>query len=63
MAKTVSDTLREVLAQVVREAIGNLGGDEPQERKRGALSGGKGLLAGAAGDEGRRRAAQRRLAR
>jgi uncharacterized membrane protein len=47
MAKAVSDTLQETLARVVREAIGNLGGDEPQKAKKGPLSGGKGLLAGA----------------
>ncbi len=44
--KTVSDTLQETLAQVVREAIGNIGGDEPQKAKKGALGGGKGLFAG-----------------
>jgi uncharacterized membrane protein len=43
--KTISDTLRETLAQVATEAIGNIGGDEPQKPKRG-LSSGKGLLAG-----------------
>ena len=45
--KTVSDTLQETLAQVVREAIGSIGGDEPQKAKKGAPRGGKGLLAGA----------------
>jgi uncharacterized membrane protein len=45
MAKTISDTLRETLAQVAREAIGNIGGEEPQKAK-GGLSSGKGLLAG-----------------
>ena len=45
--KTVSDTLQETLAQVVREAIGNIGGEEPQKAKKGALRGGKGLFAGA----------------
>ena len=45
--KTVSDTLQETLAQVVREAIGNIGGAEPQKAKKGALRGGKGLFAGA----------------
>ena len=45
--KTVSDTLQETLAQVAREAISNFGGDEPQKGKKGALGGGKGLLAGA----------------
>jgi uncharacterized membrane protein len=44
--KTVSDTLQETLAQVVREAIGNIG-EEPQKAKKGALRGGKGLFAGA----------------
>jgi uncharacterized membrane protein len=47
MAKTVSDTLQETLARVVREAIGEIGGEEPQKPKKGALSGGKGVLAGA----------------
>jgi len=46
MAKTMSDTLRETLTQVAREAIGNIGGEEPQKPK-GGLSSGKGLLAGA----------------
>src|SRR5687768_3187740 len=45
--KTVSDTLQETLAQVVREAIGNIGGEEPKKAKKGALGGGKGLVAGA----------------
>jgi uncharacterized membrane protein len=45
MAKTMSDTLRETLTQVAREAIGNIGGEEPQKPK-GGLSSGKGLLAG-----------------
>src|SRR5829696_7760919 len=46
MAKqTISDTLRETLAQVAQEAIGNLGGEEPQKSK-GGLSSGKGLVAG-----------------
>ena len=45
--KTVSDTLQETLAQVVREAIGNIGGEEPQKAKKGVLGGGKGLFAGA----------------
>ena len=45
--KTVSDTLQETLAQVVREAIGNIGGEEPQKAKMGGLRGGKGLFAGA----------------
>jgi uncharacterized membrane protein len=45
MAKTISDTLRETLTQVAREAIGNIGGEEPQKAK-GGLSSGKGLLAG-----------------
>src|SRR5688500_10884017 len=48
MAKqTLSDTLQETLAQVVREAIGNIGGEEPKKAKKGALGGGKGLVAGA----------------
>ena len=46
MAKTVSDTLREALTQVAREAIGNIGGEEPQKSKQGGLSSAKGLLAG-----------------
>ena len=46
MAKTISDTLQETLAQVAREALGNIGGQEPQKAK-GGLSSGKGLLAGA----------------
>jgi uncharacterized membrane protein len=45
--KSVSDTLQETLAQVVREAIGNIGGEEPQKAKKGGLRGGKGLFAGA----------------
>ena len=45
--KSVSDTLQETLAQVVREAIGNIGGEEPQKAKKGGLPGGKGLFAGA----------------
>ena len=45
--KTVSDTLQETLAQVVREALGNIGGEEPQKAKKGPLRGGKGLFAGA----------------
>jgi uncharacterized membrane protein len=44
MAKDVSDTLREALMQVAREAIGNIGGEQPQKSK--GLSGGKGLLTG-----------------
>jgi uncharacterized membrane protein len=47
MAKDVSDTLREALAQVAREAIANIGAEEPQKPKGRALSSGKGLLAGA----------------
>jgi uncharacterized membrane protein/ribosomal protein L12E/L44/L45/RPP1/RPP2 len=46
MAKTVSDTLREALTQVAREAIGNISGEEPQKSKQGGLSSAKGLLAG-----------------
>src|SRR5215216_4391064 len=46
MAKTVSDTLREALAQVAREAIGDIGGEEPPKSRGGGLSTGKGLLAG-----------------
>ena len=45
--KTVSDTLQETLAKLVREAIGNIGGEEPQKAKKGLLGGGKGLFAGA----------------
>ena len=45
--KTVSDTLQETLAQVAREAIGSIGGEEPSKAKKGALRGGKGLFAGA----------------
>jgi uncharacterized membrane protein/ribosomal protein L12E/L44/L45/RPP1/RPP2 len=44
--KTVSDTLQETLAHAVREAIGNIGDDEPQKAKKGLLGGGKGLFAG-----------------
>jgi uncharacterized membrane protein len=46
MAKDVKDTLRDALGQAVREAIGSVG-SEPEKPKRGAFSGGKGLLAGA----------------
>ena len=45
--KTVSDTLQETLAKLVREAIGNIGGEEPKKAKKGLLGGGKGLFAGA----------------
>ena len=45
--KTVSETLQETLGQVVREAIGNIGGEGPERAKKGMLGGGKGLFAGA----------------
>src|SRR4051794_34112779 len=45
--KNVSDTLQETLINAAREALGNIGGSEPQKPKKGPLSGGKGLVAGA----------------
>jgi hypothetical protein len=47
MAKDLTDTLRDTLGQVVREAIGEIG-NEPEKPRRGAASRAMGLLAGAA---------------
>jgi len=46
MAKDISDTLRETLGQVVREAAQNVGNAAPQ-KKSSPLSGAKGVAAGA----------------
>jgi uncharacterized membrane protein len=48
MAKDVSDTLRDALGHVVRDAVKNLGdASSPQKSKAGPLSGAKGVAAGA----------------
>jgi uncharacterized membrane protein len=46
MAKDVSDTVRDALAQVVKEAVGNVGNVTPQ-KKQSPLSGARGVAAGA----------------
>ena len=47
MANDISDTVRDALGHVVREAIKNIGDASPGKPKRGALAGSKGLAAGA----------------
>src|SRR5262245_49308308 len=47
MAKDVSDTLRDALGHVVRDAVKNMGGASPQKSKAGPMSGAKGVAAGA----------------
>ena len=46
MAKDVSDTVRDVLTSVAREAMKNAGGVAPTKKKSGPLAGGKGVAAG-----------------
>jgi uncharacterized membrane protein len=46
MAKDMSDTVRDALGQVVREAVKNVGGNQPQ-KKSSPLSGARGVAAGA----------------
>src|SRR5919206_1465812 len=47
MAKDVSDTLRDALGSVVREAVKNVGDASPKKRSKGPFSGAKGIAAGA----------------
>jgi uncharacterized membrane protein len=47
MAKDMSDTVRDALGQVVREAVKNVGSSQPQKKKSSPLSGARGLAAGA----------------
>src|SRR4051794_30726778 len=48
MAKDVSDTVRDALGSVVREAVKNVGDASPAKRSKGSpLSGAKGIAAGA----------------
>jgi uncharacterized membrane protein len=48
MAKDMSDTVRDALGQVVREAVKNVGGGGPQPKKKSnPLSGARGVAAGA----------------
>jgi uncharacterized membrane protein len=48
MAKDMSDTVRDALGQVVREAVKNVGGNQQQPQKKGnPLSGVRGVAAGA----------------
>ena len=47
MAKDVSDTLRDALGHVVRDAVKNMSGASPQKSKGGPMSGAKGVAAGA----------------
>jgi uncharacterized membrane protein len=48
MAKDMSDTVRDALGQVVREAVKNVGGNSPQPQKKSSpLSGARGVAAGA----------------
>jgi uncharacterized membrane protein len=46
MARDVSDTVRDVLGNVVREAARNIGDATPTRNKSGPLSGAKGIAAG-----------------
>src|SRR5688500_11169027 len=47
MAKDMSDTVRDALAQVVREAVKNAGGSSQPQKKSSPLSGARGVAAGA----------------
>jgi uncharacterized membrane protein len=47
MAKDMSDTVRDALGQVVREAVSNLGNSSPPQKKSSPLSGARGVAAGA----------------
>ena len=47
MAKDMSDTVREALGQVVREAVKNVGGSPQPQKKSSPLSGARGVAAGA----------------
>jgi uncharacterized membrane protein len=47
MAKDMSDTVRDALAQVVREAVKNVGSDPQPKKKASPLSGARGVAAGA----------------
>src|SRR5687767_13147897 len=47
MAKDVSDTVRDALGQVVKEAVKNVGNATPQKKKPSPLSGARGVAAGA----------------
>ena len=47
MANDMSDTVRDALSHVVREAVKNIGDASPDKLKRGPLAGPKGLAAGA----------------
>jgi uncharacterized membrane protein len=46
MARDVSDTVRDALGNVVREALKNVGDATPTKKGSGPLSGGKGIAAG-----------------
>ena len=46
MARDVSDTVRDALGNVVREALKNIGDVKPTKNKSGPLSGAKGIAAG-----------------
>ena len=47
MAKDVSETVRDALASVAREALKNAGSVTPGKKKSGPLSGAKGVAVGA----------------
>jgi uncharacterized membrane protein len=47
MAKDMSDTVRDALGQVVREAVKNVGGSQQPQKKSSPLSGARGVAAGA----------------
>jgi uncharacterized membrane protein len=47
MAKDMSDTVRDALGQVVREAVKNVGGGPQPQKKSSPLSGARGVAAGA----------------
>jgi uncharacterized membrane protein len=47
MAKDMSDTVRDALGQVVREAVKNVGGGQQPQKKASPFSGAKGVAAGA----------------
>src|SRR5918997_3222191 len=47
MAKDMSDTVRDALGQVVKEAVKNIGNASPPQKKSSPLSGARGVAAGA----------------
>jgi uncharacterized membrane protein len=47
MAKDMSDTVRDALGQVVRDAVKNIGNASPPKKKSSPLSGARGVAAGA----------------